>query len=276
MSSKALERLSLEGRLRQALQNDELVVHYQPLIALETNQIRGAEALLRWQHPELGLVAPGEFISLAELSGLIVPIGQWVLRKACAQAREWRDRGFPHFSVAVNLSPRQFQQADLVFQVTDALERADLPASALDLEITESNAMQNAEVTISTLSDLKTLGVRISMDDFGTGYSSLNYLKRFPIDRIKIDQSFVRDVTQDPDDAAIATAVIAMAHSMQLSVVAEGVETEEQLAFLRLNLCDEMQGYLFSPPVPAPEFEKLLKTNRKLSMRPSHGVRVKA
>jgi EAL domain-containing protein (putative c-di-GMP-specific phosphodiesterase class I) len=267
MSSKALERLSLEGRLRQALQNDELVVHYQPLIALESNRIRGAEALLRWQHPELGLVAPGEFISLAELSGLIVPIGHWVLRTACAQARVWRDRGFPDFVVAVNLSPRQFQQADLVFQVTDALEHADLPASALDLEITESNAMQNAEVTISTLSDLKTLGVSISMDDFGTGYSSLNYLKRFPIDRIKIDQSFVRDVTRDPDDAAIAAAIIAMAHSLKLTVVAEGVETPAQLAFLREQRCDEMQGYLFSKPLPAAEFGALLEENEEATAR---------
>jgi diguanylate cyclase (GGDEF)-like protein len=276
MNSKALERLSLESRLRQALHNDELVLYYQPLIDLRSGQVRGAEALLRWRHPTLGLVPPAEFISLAELSGLIVPIGHWVLRTACAQVRSWHQMGFPNLSVAVNLSPRQFQQTDLVHQVTDALERSQLPAGALDLEITESNAMQNAEVSISTLGSLKDLGVSLSMDDFGTGYSSLNYLKRFPIDRIKIDQSFVRDITQDPDDAAIAIAVIAMAHSMQLSVVAEGVETEEQLAFLRRNLCDEMQGFLFSPPVPAAEFEKLLKTNRKLSMRPSRGVRVKA
>jgi len=276
MNSKALERLSLESRLRQALHNDELVLYYQPLIDLRSGQVRGAEALLRWRHPTLGLVPPADFISLAELSGLIVPIGHWVLRTACAQVRSWQQMGFPNLSVAVNLSSRQFQQTDLVHQVTDALERSQLPAGALDLEITESNAMQNAEISISTLGSLKDLGVSLSMDDFGTGYSSLNYLKRFPIDRIKIDQSFVRDVTQDPDDAAIAIAVIAMAHSMQLSVVAEGVETEEQLAFLRRNLCDEMQGFLFSPPVPASEFEKLLKSNRKLSMRPSHAVRVKA
>ena len=263
MSSKALERLSLEGRLRQALQNRELVVHYQPLIDLATNRIRGAEALVRWQHPELGLVGPGEFISLAELSGLIVPIGQWVLQTACAQARAWQLKGHPTFSVAVNLSSRQFQQADLLFQVTEALERAGLPPSCLDLEITESNAMQNAELTTSTLTDLKNLGVSISMDDFGTGYSSLNYLKRFPIDRLKIDQSFVRDVTRDPDDAAIAAAIIAMAHSLKLTVVAEGVETEEQLAFLRDQRCDEMQGYLFSPPVPPEQFEELLEENAR-------------
>ena len=266
VGAEELHVRELRAQVTEAI-SDELVVHYQPLISLESNQIRGAEALLRWQHPELGLVAPGEFISLAELSGLIVPIGQWVLRTACAQARLWRDRGFPDFAVAVNLSSRQFQQADLVFQVTDALERADLPASALDLEITESNAMQNAEVTISTLSDLKTLGVSLSMDDFGTGYSSLNYLKRFPIDRIKIDQSFVRDVTRDADDAAIAAAIIAMAHSLKLTVVAEGVETLAQLAFLREQRCDEMQGYLFSKPLPAIEFEALLEENEAATAR---------
>jgi diguanylate cyclase (GGDEF)-like protein/PAS domain S-box-containing protein len=267
MNTKALERLSLEGRLRQALQNRELVVHYQPLIDLATGRIRGAEALLRWQHPELGLVAPAEFIAIAEVSGLIVPIGQWVLRTACAQARAWQLKGHPKFSVAVNLSARQFQQADLVFQVTEALHEADLPAASLDLEITESNAMQNAELSISTLQVLKNLGVSLSMDDFGTGYSSLNYLKRFPIDRIKIDQSFVRDVTRDPDDAAIASAIIAMAHSLKLTAVAEGVETEAQLEFLRTQRCDEMQGYLFSAPVPASEFEELLDSSKSLAAR---------
>jgi diguanylate cyclase (GGDEF)-like protein/PAS domain S-box-containing protein len=267
MNTKALERLSLEGRLRQALQNQELIVHYQPFIDLATGRIRGAEALLRWRHPELGLVAPGEFIAIAEVSGLIVPIGQWVLRTACAQARAWQLLGHPKFSVAVNLSARQFQQADLVFQVTEALHEADLPAASLDLEITESNAMQNAELSIATLQDLKRLGVSLSMDDFGTGYSSLNYLKRFPIDRIKIDQSFVRDVNRDPDDAAIATAIIAMAHSLKLTAVAEGVETEAQLEFLLAQRCDEMQGYLFSRPLPAAEFEELLASNRSLPVR---------
>ncbi len=263
MNAKALERLSLESRLRQALQNEELVVHYQPLVDLRTDQIRGAEALLRWRHPELGMLPPGEFIPLAELSGLIIPIGQWVLQTACAQARLWQQMGYRDLSVAVNLSSRQFQQSNLVLQVTEALESSDLEAACLDLEITESHAMQNAEASISVLRDLKSLGVSISMDDFGTGYSSLNYLKRFPIDRIKMDQSFVRDVTRYPDDAAIVIAVIAMAHSLKLGVVAEGVETEEQLSFLRENRCDEMQGYLFSRPVPAEEFEVLLKANRK-------------
>ncbi len=265
MNSRALERLSLESRLRQAIQHEELVLQYQPLVDLDTNQIRAAEALIRWEHPEMGLLAPGEFIPLAEISGLIVPIGEWVLRAACAQVREWQRLGYPQLSVAVNLSARQFQQADLVSQVTAALEAAGLAPEFLDLEITESNAMQNAEISISTLWDLKNLGVQLSMDDFGTGYSSLNYLKRFPIDRLKIDQSFVRDVTTDPDDAAIASAIIAMAHSLELTVVAEGVETEPQLAFLRAQHCDEMQGYLVSRPVPAERFVELLQQNRKVA-----------
>ncbi|MEP7131818.1 MAG: EAL domain-containing protein, partial [Acidobacteriota bacterium] len=267
MNSRALERLSLESRLRQAIHNRELVLQYQPLVDLETNQIRGAEALIRWEHPEMGLLAPGEFIPLAEVSGLIVPIGEWVLHAACAQVRAWQQLGHPRLSVAVNLSARQFQQADLVSQVRAALEAADLAPEFLDLEITESNAMQNADVSISTLWDLKNLGVQLSMDDFGTGYSSLNYLKRFPIDRLKIDQSFVRDVTTDPDDAAIASAIIAMAHSLELTVVAEGVETEPQLAFLRGQHCDEMQGYLVSRPVAPERFLELLRENRKSEPR---------
>ncbi len=273
MNSRALERLSFESRLRQALQNQELVVYYQPLIDLSNGQIRGAEALLRWQHPEQGLVSPADFISIAEVSGLIVPIGQWVLRTACAQARAWHRSGYPHMSVAVNLSSRQFQQADLVFQVTEALELAKLPPEALDLEITESNAMQNAELSISALWDLKNLGVRLSMDDFGTGYSSLNYLKRFPIDRIKIDQSFVRDVTSNPDDAAITAAIIAMAHSLKLTAVAEGVETEAQLEFLREQHCDEMQGYLFSRPVPSERFEEFLESGKTLAVERRRATR---
>jgi diguanylate cyclase (GGDEF)-like protein/PAS domain S-box-containing protein len=272
MNAKALERLALEGRLRQALHYEELVVYYQPLVDLNTGLIRGAEALLRWQHPELGLIAPGEFIPLAEMSGLIVPIGKWVLQTACAQMRAWQQMGYQDLAIAVNLSSRQFQQTDLVRQVAEALESSAIAPSCLDLEITESNAMQNAELSIGTLKDLKKLGVMLSMDDFGTGYSSLNYLKRFPIDRIKIDQSFVQEVTDDPDDAAIASAVIALAHSLKLVVVAEGVETEEQLAFLRLKQCDEMQGYLFSRPVPAPDFENLLRKNLQRTRVARHSV----
>ena len=258
MNAKAIERLSLESRLRQAVANDELELHFQPFIDLNTAEVLGAEALLRWRHPELGMIAPGEFIPIAELSGLIVPIGEWVLRTACAEARKWHEKGFPKLTVSVNLSSRQFQQTDLVRQVTDALAETGLDADKLDLEITESNAMQNAEHSINTLWGLKKQGVRISMDDFGTGYSSLNYLKRFPIDRIKLDQSFVRDLPGDKDDAAIAMAVIAMGRSLELVVIAEGVETEEQLRFLKDRDCDQLQGFLFSRPLPAEAFQSFL------------------
>jgi len=263
MNAKAIERLSLESRLRQAVANDELELHFQPFIDLKTAELLGAEALLRWKHPELGLIPPGEFIPIAEISGLIVPIGEWVLKTACAQARQWHERGFPSLSVSVNLSTRQFQQgSDLVSQVNQALDETGLEPGKLDLEITESNAMQNAEHSINTLMGLKKRGVRISMDDFGTGYSSLNYLKRFPIDRIKLDQSFVRDLPGDKDDAAIAMAVIAMGRSLELAVIAEGVETEEQLAFLQGHDCDQLQGYLLSRPLPAEAFETFLRHSR--------------
>ncbi|MET0620761.1 MAG: EAL domain-containing protein [Thermoanaerobaculia bacterium] len=267
MNAKAVERLSLESRLRQAVANDELELHFQPFFDLKTTKILGAEALLRWRHPELGLIPPGEFIPIAELSGLIVPIGEWVLRTACAQAQEWHEKGYSGLTVSVNLSSRQFQQADLVSQVTSALAETGLEPGKLDLEITESNAMQNAEQSINTLRGLKKQGVRISMDDFGTGYSSLNYLKRFPIDRIKLDQSFVRDLPGDKDDAAIAMAVIAMGRSLELIVIAEGVETEEQLAFLKDRDCDQLQGFLFSRPLPAEAFETFLREGRSTTER---------
>jgi diguanylate cyclase (GGDEF)-like protein/PAS domain S-box-containing protein len=264
MNTGAIDRLSLENRLRQALQNEELVLHYQPIVDLQTGRVRGAEALLRWRHPERGLLTPGEFITLAEISGLISPIGRWVLQTACEQIREWQAMGHPRLTVSVNLSPRQFQQGDLVSHVTTALAASGVEAGCLDLEITESNAMENAELTIKTLWELRRLGVGISMDDFGTGYSSLNYLKRFPIVRVKLDQSFVRDVVTNSEDAAIVRAVIAMAHTLKLVVAAEGVENEDQLAFLRQHRCDEMQGFLFSPPVEPGEFQKLLQRRQAL------------
>ena len=264
MNAGAIDRLSLENRLRQALQTEELVLHYQPIVDLQTGQVRGAEALLRWRHPERGLLLPGEFITLAEISGLISPIGRWVLQTACEQIREWQAMGHPRFTVSVNLSPRQFQQGNLVSHVTTALAASGVEAGCLDLEITESNAMENAELTIKILWELRRLGVGISMDDFGTGYSSLNYLKRFPIVRVKLDQSFVRDVVTNSEDAAIVRAVIAMAHTLKLVVAAEGVENEDQLAFLRQHRCDEMQGFLFSPPVEPGEFQKLLKRRQAL------------
>jgi diguanylate cyclase (GGDEF)-like protein/PAS domain S-box-containing protein len=264
MNARAVERLALENSLRQALARKELLLHYQPLLDLGTGRVHGVEALLRWQHPERGLVPPSDFISIAEVTGLILPMGFWILRTACAQARAWHDLGHPNLTVAVNLSARQFSQPDLGGQVKQALEETGLPARYLDLEITETNAMQNAEATIHTLRELKALGVRVSIDDFGIGYSSLNYLKRLPIDTLKIDQSFVRDITTDPDDAAIATAVIALAHTLKLKVVGEGVETEEQLAFLAARHCDRMQGYLFSKPLPPAECEAFLARNRPL------------
>ncbi len=262
MNAKAVERLSLESRLRQAVANDEFELHFQPFIDLRTAEVLGAEALIRWRHPELGLIPPMDFIPIAELSGLIVPIGEWVLRTACAEARKWHKKGFPGLTVSVNLSSRQFQQTDLLSQVTRALDETGLEADKLDLEITESNAMQNAEHSINTLRGLKKQGVRISMDDFGTGYSSLNYLKRFPIDRIKLDQSFVRDLPTDKDDAAIAMAVIAMGRSLELIVIAEGVETEEQLAFLKGHECDQLQGFLLSRPLPPEAFDRFLDDSR--------------
>jgi diguanylate cyclase (GGDEF)-like protein/PAS domain S-box-containing protein len=263
MNATAVERLALENSLRKALARDELELYYQPLLDLGTGRVHGLEALLRWRHPERGVLAPAEFIPLAEITGLILPIGPWVLRTACARARAWQALGHPHLSIAVNLSARQFQQPDLVAQVKRALEETGLPPRCLDLEITETNAMSNAEAAIRTLRELKTLGVQISIDDFGIGYSSLSYLKRLPIDTLKIDQSFVRDITSDPDDAAIATAVIALAHTLKLRVVAEGVETQEQLAFLAARHCDRMQGYLFSRPLQAQECgEFLARTGR--------------
>jgi diguanylate cyclase (GGDEF)-like protein/PAS domain S-box-containing protein len=263
MNETAVERLGLESSLRKALPGGQLVLHYQPLLDLITGKVAGVEALLRWNHPERGLVPPAEFLNIAEITSLIVPMGPWTLRTACARARAWQEQGHPSLTVAVNLSARQFQQPDLVTQVKRALDDTGLTPSSLDLEITETHAMQNAEATIMTLRELKRLGVRISIDDFGIGYSSLSYLKRLPIDTLKIDQSFVRDITTDPDDAAIATAVIALAHTLKLQVVAEGVETQEQLEFLAARHCDRMQGYLFSRPLPADECGEFLSRARR-------------
>jgi diguanylate cyclase (GGDEF)-like protein len=253
MNEMATERLALENALRRALGNDELVLHYQPLVEIGTGRLHGVEALLRWRHPEKGLLWPSDFLALAEATGLILPIGPWVLRTACGQAKAWHDQDLRELRVAVNLSARQFQQPDLAEHVRRALRDTGLPAPCLELEITETNAMQNTDVTVRTFAELKALGVRISIDDFGIGYSSLGTLKRLPIDTIKIDRSFIRDITTDPDDAAIVTAVIAMAHTLKLTVVAEGVDTEEQLTFLRGYGCDLMQGHLFGPAAPAEE-----------------------
>jgi diguanylate cyclase (GGDEF)-like protein len=259
MNAQAEERLGLEHGLRKALAQEQLVLHYQPIIEVATGRIHGTEALLRWRHPDLGLVPPDDFIELAEMTGLITPMGPWILEEACARTRAWQRGTRYYFSVAVNLSARQFLERDLVAQVKRALRRSGLEGRYLELEITESVAMQGAENTLRTLTELKALGVRISIDDFGTGYSSLAYLKRFPIDTLKIDHSFVSDIGIDANDAAIASAVIAMAHGLGLRVVAEGVEREEQLDFLRRQRCDHYQGYLFSRPLAADEFHALLR-----------------
>ncbi len=265
MDTKPLRRLTLENGLHQALEREEFVVHYQPQADIRTGEIVGVEALVRWQHPDKGLVLPQEFIPWAEDAGLIVPLGEWVLRTACTQAKAWQDGGLPPLRVAVNLSARQFQHSDLLEMVASVFAETGLEPNYLELEITESIAMQNGELTINVLRGLRDLGIRIGIDDFGTGYSSLSNLKNFPIDTLKIDQSFVRDLTTDPNDAAIATTVIAMAHSLNLKVIAEGVETPEQLDFLKERGCHEVQGYLISKALPASALKKLLKEKARAS-----------
>jgi EAL domain-containing protein (putative c-di-GMP-specific phosphodiesterase class I) len=258
MNSRASKQFSLETSLRHAIDNDELVLHYQPRLAVDSLRIIGVEALVRWQHPQLGLLSPGEFIPLAEDNGLIVPIGEWVLRTACRQMREWQERGFPAMRVSVNVSARQFHQQHLAEIVLQILEETGLAPEHLELELTESSIMSNAQATIDVLTRLKAMGVTVSIDDFGTGFSSLSYLKRLPIDALKIDRAFIRDLTTDPDDAALVMAIVTLAHNLRLQVVAEGVETDEQLRFLHLLRCDEVQGYRFSKPLPAKELEQLL------------------
>ncbi|MBI3529894.1 MAG: PAS domain S-box protein [Betaproteobacteria bacterium] len=253
------DRLKLETQLRRALELGEFVLHYQPKIDLRSRAIYGLEALIRWRHPQDGLVSPDRFIGIAEETGLIVPIGEWALLTGCAQVRAWSDAGLPPMMLSVNISARQFRRGDLVETVSRALAETGLAAQRLELELTESLVMENAEEFIDTLNALKRLGVSLSVDDFGTGYSSLSYLKRFPVDRLKIDQSFVRDIGTDPNDAAIARAVIQLGHSLDLRVTAEGVETAEQLRFLREHGCDEVQGFLFSRPLAAERVVELLR-----------------
>ncbi|HMA65960.1 MAG: putative bifunctional diguanylate cyclase/phosphodiesterase [Fibrobacterota bacterium] len=256
MNVKAFEQLTLEHNLRKALRENEFVVYYQPLIDLTSGQVTGSEALVRWKHPELGMIQPGRFIPLAEETGLILPLGEHVLRNACEQTRTWQQKYCKALSVSVNLSARQFQQQDLVLLISKALEDSSLQPGLLELEITESLGMKNPELTLKTLNELKAMGIRISIDDFGTGYSSLSYLKKFPIDTIKIDRSFVSDIHHDSNDAAIVLAIIALAHSLGLKVIAEGVELKEQAEYLKLHGCEKVQGFLYSQPLPATEFEK--------------------
>ncbi|MFZ5640685.1 MAG: EAL domain-containing protein, partial [Bacillota bacterium] len=259
MNAKIMERLTMENSLRYALKRNEFTVFYQPQVNTASGQITGMEALVRWLHPDRGLVGPVEFIPLAEDTGLIIPIGEWVLHTACAQNKAWQESGLQPVRVTVNISACQFQQQNLVNTVAQALKQTGLDPQWLELEITESALMQDLDFTIKVLQDLRDMGVRISVDDFGTGYSSLNYLKRFPIHTLKIDRSFVRDITDNPEDAAIVSAIIVLAHNLNLNLIAEGVETPDQLAFLKHCRCCEMQGYLFSKPLPAGEFEKLLR-----------------
>jgi diguanylate cyclase (GGDEF)-like protein/PAS domain S-box-containing protein len=253
MNARALEKMQLEGKLRQALERGEFLLLYQPKMALASGQLTGVEALLRWKLPDNGLIAPAEFVPLLEESGLIVPVGEWVLQAACMQARAWQDAGLGLIPVAVNLSAKQFRRHDICAAVRRALAKSRIDPSLLELEITETAAMDNPEEAAATLGELSRLGVRLSIDDFGTGYSSLSYLKRFPLDSLKIDRSFITGLPEDKDDVSIARAVIAMAHSLEMSVIAEGVETPAQAQFLDANGCDQMQGYLLSRPLPAHE-----------------------
>ncbi|MFI8381148.1 EAL domain-containing protein [Pseudomonas sp. NPDC079086] len=254
-----LERLQLENQLRKGINEGQLEVFYQPKLCLETDSLNAAEALVRWRHPELGLVPPSDFIGLAEETGLIGAIGEFVLRQACLQARAWQLQGLAQIRISVNLSVHQLRQGNLLSLVRQVLEETGLAAQFLELELTESQLLDNVESVISTFQQLRELGVKLAIDDFGTGYSSLSYLKRFPVDYVKIDQTFIRDLTPGSEDAAITRAIIAMAHSLELKVVAEGVETQAQMDFLKTQRCDEIQGYLISKPVPAEQFAQLLR-----------------
>jgi len=265
MNRRSVARLKMESGLRQAIDRSELVLYYQPKIDITTGIITGMEALVRWNKPDTGLVPPVEFIPIAEETGLIIPVGEWVLREALMQIRRWHDEGAPTMRVAVNLSARQFRQNDLVKTITENLDELGVGGEFLEVEITESLLMDDTALSTMALYKLKDRGVRVSVDDFGTGYSSLSYLKRFPIDALKIDRSFVRDITTDPDDATITNAIIGLAHNLRRRVIAEGVETPAQLAFLQKHGCDEAQGFLFSPPVAAAELARLIKTPKGIA-----------
>ncbi len=260
MSVRAIERQSIEENLRRALERQEFTLHYQPKINIKSGEITGAEALIRWTHPVRGPVSPAQFIPVAEDCGLILPIGNWVLREACKQARFWFDAGLPLGSMAVNISAMEFRDENFLDGVFSILEETGLDPRALELELTESVLMKHAESTETILKTLRSRGVQLAVDDFGTGYSSLSYLRKFPIDALKIDQSFVRQITTAPDETTIVTAVIAMGRSLKLRVIAEGVETDEELRFLQAHLCDEAQGYHLSRPVCAEQFAALLKS----------------
>jgi len=274
MSATAFERLSMENALRKALDRNEFQVFYQPKIELRTNQAVGLEALLRWNHPDMGLVSPANFIPLAEESGLIIPIGEWVLRTVCEQMNSWQNAGMEPLRVSVNLSACQFRQAILGKLIRRILDETRVASEWLELELTESVIMDDIQTSSTMLRELKAMGVHISMDDFGTGYSSLSLLKRLPLDTLKIDQSFVRDITTDPDDAAIVDAIVSLAHNLRLRVIAEGVESQEQLEYLRSRSCDEVQGFLYSKPQPADLIECWLSEFNKHSVSAGTGLKI--
>ncbi|MGZ9709297.1 putative bifunctional diguanylate cyclase/phosphodiesterase [Glaciimonas sp. GNP009] len=267
MSKLALKRLRIEADLRLAIEREEFVLHYQPQVDLGSGFINGMEALIRWQHPKQGLLYPADFIDIAEETGLIIPIGAWVLRAACTQNKQWQEEGLPSIKVAVNLSLRQFTQQNLAQSFAEILDDIGLSPKELELELTESLIMSNVDQAIAVLRDIKALGVAISVDDFGTGYSSLSYLKLLPIDMLKIDRTFVSDIgAGDGDDAYIVTSIITLAHALKLRVIAEGVETLQQLNYLRRNGCDEMQGYFFSKPLSAEAFAQILRSGKRLPL----------
>ncbi|MBD0343882.1 MAG: EAL domain-containing protein [Coleofasciculus sp. Co-bin14] len=263
IGANSQKALLLELELHQALARQEFQVYYQPKVHLLSGEIKGAEALVRWYHPERGAVSPAEFIPLAEKTGFIVPLGEWVLRTACAQAKAWQVAGFPPIQVAVNLSGYQFNQPHLSNLVVEILRETELEPRYLELEITESALVQNPEAALATLSELKSVGIQLSIDDFGTGYSSLSYLRQFPFDALKLDRSFICNLTKDAKNAAITMAILQMARSLNLKVVAEGVENQSQLAFLHRHQCDEIQGYWFSPPLSAETFEEVLSGGKR-------------
>ena len=268
-TTRALKQLVLESNLRGALERAEFVVHYQPQVTIPDFHLVGMEALVRWKHPSLGLLYPSEFVPLAEDSGLIIALGDWVMRVACLQNKLWQDKGLAPMRLSVNFSARQFQQPSFISTVAEILKETNLDPRWLEMELTESSIMKEPELAIEKLHELKLMGIKVAIDDFGTGYSSLNYLKRFPIDTLKIDKSFVSDVCKDPHDTAIVRAIITLGHALDLMVIAEGVETQEQLQYLTSLGCDVVQGFLFSKSLSAPVFEELLVEQRRLLYQPA-------
>jgi len=266
MNASALQRMTLENSLRRALEQEEFLVNYQPQVDLKSGQVVGAEALLRWKHPEMDMVSPTVFIELAEESGVIVPLGEWMMRKVCRQIQAWQQAGERIVPVSVNLSSRQFRQQDLSRQIESILKENNVDPFFLEIELTESTVMYDIEEAAQVISHIKKQGIRVAIDDFGTGYSSLAYLKRFHIDKLKIDQSFVRELVDNADDSAIVRAIISMSHNLRLEVVAEGVETQKQLDFLKALNCDQIQGFFFSEALPPEEFAALLREGKTLPL----------